>query len=312
MDALQFSLSGMEAEERVQVERRDTNLKLNLAQVRRGAEVASALNLMLVALGAGFLVMELRRRKLEQTEASRRAGELERVVAERTSQLSGLSQFLQRFQEVEKARIAHDLHDELGGTLAAAKIDLEMLSAKLPAGHGQEARIARLVLAIDDAVQVKRRIIEDLRPTILDNLGIAAALRWQCDQFSKRIGRPCHVEIEEGDLALPVDYGIAFYRIVQEALTNVSKYANAKQVAVLLRREAGQWLLQVSDDGVGFDPAKPRNRTAHGLLSMRERARALGGDLAIESVPGRGTVLYVRVPLQAPPAPGNSAPVGPA
>ena len=112
-------------------------------------------------------------------------------MLERTAELTALSHYLQRLQEEEKARIAREIHDELGGTLAAAKIDLQMLSNKLPPeAISQRTRLVRAMAAIDDAVQVKRRIIEDLRPSLLDNLGIGAALKWQCAEFDKRSGRP--------------------------------------------------------------------------------------------------------------------------
>ena len=156
---------------------------------------------------------------------------------ERTAELTGLSHYLQRVQEEEKAKIAREIHDELGGTLAAAKIDLQLVSDKLPGGDPQRARLTRIMSAIDDTIQVKRRIIEDLRPTLLDNLGIGAALKWQCSQFSKRSDMPCRVELQDESLRLSPAYSIAFYRVVQESLTNITKYAKAKNVTVsLLRR----------------------------------------------------------------------------
>ena len=134
--------------------------------------------------------------------------------------------------------------------------------------------------AIDDTIQVKRRIIEDLRPTLLDNLGIGAALKWQCSQFGKRWGVPCRVEMQDENLRLSPAYSIAFYRVVQEALTNISKYAQAKNVAVSLLRDGDHWVLRIADDGVGIDTSARHNTTAHGLVSMRERARALGGEFS--------------------------------
>jgi len=223
---------------------------------------------------------------------------LGRAVHERTAELSGLSHHLQRLQEEEKAKIAREIHDELGGTLAAAKIDLQLISDKLPKDDIHRTRLVRIMSAIDDTIQVKRRIIEDLRPTLLDNLGIGAALKWQCSQFTKRWNIPCRVEMPDDSLKLSPAYSIAFYRVVQEALTNITKYAHAKNVSVSLLRSGEQWTLRIADDGVGIDTAKPHNTTAHGLVSMRERARALGGEFSVRGQPGRGTVVEVTAPLE--------------
>jgi len=212
--------------------------------------------------------------------------------------LTELSHYLQRLQEEEKAKIAREIHDELGGTLAAAKIDLQLLSDKLVDDSPHQTRIARIMLAIDDAIQVKRRIIEDLRPTMLDSLGIAAALKWQCSQFSKRSGGTCRVELQDENLRLSPAYSIAFYRVTQEALTNISKHAQAKNVVIALQRDGDDWLLRIADDGVGIDVGKRQNPTAHGLLSMRERMRALGGQFSIQGRAGRGTVIEIRAPME--------------
>jgi signal transduction histidine kinase len=217
-------------------------------------------------------------------------------VLERTAEITALSHYLQRLQEDEKAHLAREIHDELGGTLAAAKIDLQMLMNKLPPDDLQRTRLVRAMAAIDDAVRVKRRIIEDLRPSVLDNLGIGAALKWQCLEFEKRLGVPCRVELHDDDLVLPSAPSIALYRVAQEALTNIGKYASAKNVIVSLRRDDGRWVLRVADDGIGLDPAKAEHPTGFGLLAMRERVRALGGDFSVSGRPGEGTVIQVRLP----------------
>jgi signal transduction histidine kinase len=298
MDSLRLALDGMVAEERTLYDRRIQAFSENQDNVRRGFLLLVGLNLVLVTLGGVFLSQEGRRRRAEAFEAKERSAALSVAVQERTAELAGLSHYLQQMQEDEKAKVARDIHDELGGTLAAAKIDLQLLSDKLAGGDPQRARLARVMSAIDDTIQVKRRIIEDLRPTLLDNLGIAPALKWQCSQFSKRWGVPCRVELTDENLRLSPLYSIAFYRVVQEALTNVSKYASAKNVAVSLLREGSQWVLRIVDDGIGADMAKRHNPTAHGLLSMRERARALGGEFSIKGQPGRGTVVEIRVPIE--------------
>jgi signal transduction histidine kinase len=298
MSSLRLALDGMAAEEHLQNERRVVALTDSQNQLRRGFYLLAGLNLLLVTLGGIFLNQESRRRRREANEAEERNVRLGQAVNERTAELAGLSHHLQRLQEDEKAKIAREIHDELGGTLAAAKIDLQLISDKLPKDDIHRTRLVRIMSAIDDTIQVKRRIIEDLRPTLLDNLGIGAALKWQCSQFSKRWNIPCRFEMQDDSLRLSPAYSIAFYRVVQEALTNISKYAHAKSVSVSLLRNGDRWTLRVADDGVGIDPSKPHNTTAHGLVSMRERARALGGESTVRGQPGRGTIVEITVPVE--------------
>ena len=236
MTSLRLALDGMAAEEQTQNERRLMALTENQNQLRRGFYLVAGLNLFLVTLGGLFLHQDSQRRRREAADAEERNVALGRAVHERTAELSGLSHHLQRLQEEEKAKIAREIHDELGGTLAAAKIDLQLISDKLPKDDIHRTRLVRIMSAIDDTIQVKRRIIEDLRPTLLDNLGIGAALKWQCSQFTKRWNIPCRVEMPDDSLKLSPAYSIAFYRVVQEALTNITKYAHAKNVSVSLLR----------------------------------------------------------------------------
>ena len=301
MTSLRLALDGMAAEEQMQNERRVLALTESQNQLRRGFYLLAGLNLLLVTLGGIFLSQDAQRRRREAAEAEQRNIQLAHAVNERTAELTGLSHHLQRLQEDEKAKIAREIHDELGGTLAAAKIDLQLISDKLPKDDIHRTRLLRIMSAIDDTIHVKRRIIEDLRPTLLDNLGVGAALKWQCSQFSKRWNIPCRVEMQDDSLRLSPAYSIAFYRVVQEALTNINKYASAKNVSVSLLRGGDRWTLRIADDGVGIDTSKPHNNTAHGLVSMRERARALGGEFSVKGQPGRGTVVEVSVPVEKEP-----------
>ena len=295
MDALRLALDSMAAEERLQYERRFETFAAHQDRLRTGFFVVAALNLLLVTLGAIFLRQDARRRRLRAAAMEDRNAQLAQAVQEGTAELTELSHYLQRLQEDEKAKIAREIHDELGGTLAAAKIDLQLLSDKLPEDSPHQSRIARIDAAIDDAVQVKRRITEDLRPAILDNLGIGPAIRWHCSEWSRRSGLRCRVELASENLQLSAPYSIAFYRAVQEALTNIGKHANAKNAIVSLQRDAKDWILRIVDDGVGIDTSQPGKPLAHGLLSMRERVRALGGQLSIRGREGRGTVIEIRV-----------------
>lgn len=296
MDSLRLSLDGMANEERLQYERRFSGFERSLVAIRWGFFLVVGLNLLLITLGAVLLGRDARRGRREALEATEHNARLAREVLDRTAELTALSHYLQRLQEDEKARLAREIHDELGGTLAAAKIDLQMLANKLPADDARQTRLVRAMSAIDDAVQVKRRIIEDLRPSLLDNLGVAAALKWQCSEYEKRSGVPCRVELDDDDLVLPSAPSIALYRVTQEALTNIGKYAQAKNVAVSLRRRGDSWVLRIADDGVGLDPARAQHSGGYGLLTMRERVRALGGDFSIHGRPGEGTVVEVTLP----------------
>ena len=298
MNSVRLALDGMRAEETGLYERRLKIVSDIQNRIRRGFLMLVGLNLLLVTLGAMFLSQELRRRRRQAVEANERSATLAQAVLDRTAEMTGLSHHLQQLQENEKATIAREIHDVLGGTLAAAKIDLQLLSDKLAAGDPQRVRITRVTDAIDDTIQVKRRIIEDLRPSLLDNLGVGAALKWQCGEFAKRWGIPCRVELQHEGLRLSPGYGIALYRVVQESLTNINKYAKAKNVAVSLLRDEDHWVLRIADDGVGIDTEKQHNATAHGLVSMRERARALGGKFSVQGQAGRGTVVEVRVPFE--------------
>jgi signal transduction histidine kinase len=162
-------------------------------------------------------------------------------------------------------------------------------------------------------VDVKRRIIEDLRPTLLDNLGLPAALDWLVTEGCKRAGLDCTLDLPE-DVALPPAHAIAIYRIVQEALTNIIRYADAKRVSVELLQDGDAMTLVVSDDGVGIAEAARSNRLSHGISGMRQRARALGGDFSIRGRPGAGTVIEVTVPAPrsatAPAGTADSPPAG--
>jgi signal transduction histidine kinase len=287
----------MREEERVRTARL-ADLRANQIAIRLGVFALAILNFVLMTFGAIFLWRELRRQESAASVLSERSAQLEAEVEERTAELRELSHFLERVREQEKGLVARELHDELGGTLTAAKIDLQLMSERLKNDPKTAARLARVSAALDEAIAVKRRIIEDLRPTLLDNLGIGAALRWQCEQYTKRTSCPCEIDLEESQLQLPPDISIAFYRIAQEALTNITKYAKASRVTVSLKRDSDRWTLRVHDDGVGIDLAKQHNPTSHGLTSIRERARALGGEVSIVGGPGEGTTVEAWLPVE--------------
>ena len=291
MDTLRLALDGMALEERRVRSTRMDELQFDERAMRLGIFSIALVNFLLVSIGAVFLWRDLQHRSRESSALAAQAENLAAEVDARTAQLRELSRFLQSDREQEKARVARELHDELGGALAAAKIDVQLLRDRGAAAPDAPARLERISAALDEAVVAKRRIIEDLRPTLLDNLGISAALRWQCEQYAKRTSCPCTVRLEEAELRLAPDLSTAIYRIVQEALTNASKYAEAKNVEVSLERERDRWHLRIFDDGVGIDLAKQHHPTSHGLTSIRERVRALDGEVRFSGGPGQGTAV---------------------
>ena len=224
---------------------------------------------------------------------------LESMVNMRTEQLSVLSRHLIRLSEEEKSRLARELHDEMGANLTAIGIDINCAANELRAEHAHIAqRLDRARTTLVTTVELKRRIVEDLRPSLLDNLGLAAALQSYCEEFATVTGVECEALIEgDVNVAGPM-HAIAVFRIVQESLNNIAKYAGARTVIVHLAREAGGLALEVSDDGVGIDVDAVSKPKSHGLLGMRERALLLGGNLQVRrGVNDCGTCVEAFIPF---------------
>ncbi|MDO9284581.1 MAG: CHASE3 domain-containing protein [Aquabacterium sp.] len=219
---------------------------------------------------------------------------LESVVRQRTAELTDLARHLLTAREDERNRLARNLHDELGALLTAAKLDAARIRSRLT-GSAPEAleRLAHLVATLDSSIALGRRIIEDLRPSTLDNLGLAAALEILAREFSARSGVPVHCAVAPVRLSPSAE--LVVYRLVQEAVTNLSKYAQARNVWISLAASDGRVQASVRDDGVGFDPGAPHAST-YGLLGMRYRAEAERGSLSIVSAPGQGTIIAVSLP----------------
>jgi signal transduction histidine kinase len=227
---------------------------------------------------------------------------LESLVAARTEQLSVLSRHLIRVSEEEKARLARELHDEMGANLTAIGMHLASVGEHLKDSHPAQANmLARARATLVQTVELKRRIVEDLRPSLLDNMGLGAALESYCEDFGRMTGVDCDALIDGFvDDAGPMQ-SIALFRITQESLNNVAKYAKAKHVVVHLAREGEAFVLEISDDGVGIPPDAMRRPKSHGLLGMRERAALLGGSLRVErGVNGIGTSVHACVPVTTP------------
>jgi PAS domain S-box-containing protein len=202
-------------------------------------------------------------------------------------------------REQEKARIAREMHDELGQLLTALKMDISWLNGKLPEmEHSIEKKLSSMQNMLDRTVAVTRRISSDLRPLILDDLGLVAALEWITQSFTEHSGVRCKLCIPKPDALILNDlYATVIFRIVQESLTNISKHAKASQVEVTIEQKEGYIILKIHDDGIGFSPNTARKPNSYGLLGLKERTNLLGGTIIIHSLPGQGTAIQVHIPL---------------
>ncbi len=231
----------------------------------------------------------------EQEVLERERDRLEGLVRDRTATLSELANHLQQVREEERGHLARELHDELGALLTAAKLDVARLKSKIDAtAPDVSERLKHLTETLNSGIALKRRIIEDLRPSSLSNLGLTAALEILTREYSERAGIDVETSLEP--VQLPDAAQLTVYRMVQEALTNIGKYAKASKVLVSVHGYPTHVAVQVRDDGVGFDPGSVRP-TSHGLAGMRHRVEAAGGRLTLTSRPGNGTLLSAVLPL---------------
>jgi len=234
---------------------------------------------------------ELLARRAEQeriVRMERDALEVE-VKLQRSAQIDDLARHLQTAREDERSRLARDLHDELGALLTAAKLDAARLKSRLSSTTPEIAeRLAHLNEALSSGIALKRRIIEDLRPSSLTHLGLLATLDIQAREFGERAGLAVVCDLQPVQLSESAD--LTVYRLVQEAFTNIAKYAQAHNVTVSVQARDGVAHILVRDDGVGFNPDISK-RAAHGLVGMRYRVETEGGALRVESRPGHGTCI---------------------
>jgi signal transduction histidine kinase len=221
----------------------------------------------------------------------------EERAADDEQKMRALSERLLVVQEEERSRIARELHDDLGQALTALKMDVIGLLEKSNARSPVAERILR---TLDHTVTSVQRISAELRPSMLDDLGLVAAIEAEARLFEERTGIECELSLMN-DPSLGERDATATYRIVQEALTNVARHSNASRVEIRLRERAEELLLEIRDDGRGLTEEQAGDRTSFGLIGMRERADLLGGTLVFEGVPGRGTIVSVRIPKQLQP-----------
>ncbi len=236
-------------------------------------------------------------REAQERAQHRRA---EEQLRESHRQLRALSVYLQSIREEERTRISREVHDELGQALTGCKLDLSWIAGKLPRDcRPLLERTKALIAHIDSTIQTVRRISSELRPGVLDHLGLVAALEWQATEFQNRTGIKCEVRADISEAALDQNLSTTLFRIFQETLTNIIRHAGATEVAVNLNEADGHIALEVRDNGRGISRADITNPRSMGLLGMRERAALLGGTFRISRVKkDAGTRVNVSIPTQ--------------
>jgi len=239
------------------------------------------------------LFMFLRQLRRQDRVSGEERARLELEVQGRTARLTELARYFQSVREDERANVARELHDELGAVLTVSKLEIARARNKASQHPEIMASLSRVTESLDQGIALKRRIIEDLTPSALTHLGLQIALENLCKDMSVSLGVP--VQLSSASFELSATAQLAVYRFVQEALTNIGKYAKATQVSVTLTSVAGHAAVEVHDNGVGFDAALAR-AGRHGLSGMQFRAESLGGTMSVFSAAGRGTTLRIEFP----------------
>ncbi len=297
MEDLVARCNAFETQQLTALQAKQEAISASLLQQRFGVGIVVLINLGFLAMLANMMIRQFTLREEHRAELERQAGLLEQAVNERTEELSALSTYLQSSSEREKARLARDLHDELGGILTSAKIDIGWLEGHSKATDPEVVpRLQRLAKVLDEAVDMKRRVVENLRPSLLDHLGLGAALDWYVRDTCRKANLKCTLRTPDDTAVVPPEMAIAIYRLVQEGLNNCIKYAKAASVDVTVERVEGGYRLRLSDDGIGIQDFRA-NHLSHGIAGMRQRARALGGRFELRTAPGAGTTIEAFFPL---------------
>ncbi|MEC5405887.1 sensor histidine kinase [Paraburkholderia sp. MPAMCS5] len=257
----------------------------------------SALNIVLFILLFRNLGIQIDRQARVQRQLITQQEELDQLVNERTRQLEALGWHLQAVSENEKTQLARELHDELGAILTASKMDVAWANRKLKDSEPDiSEKLKRALANLDQGIALKRRIIEDMRPTVLANFGLVTALRTLADEAAQRNNWTLDLQLPADDIQLDEQTEIALFRVAQESLTNAAKYARASQVSIGLQIGDGHVTLDIADNGVGIMPADLKRTHTHGLLGMRQRVAAHGGRFDIRRGVPKGTDIHVVMP----------------
>jgi len=257
---------------------------------KNGSEFPCDINLSSLETNRGRLLMAV----VRDVSAHQQA---EQALNESQQRLRALAAQTEAMREEERKHIAREVHDELGQVLTALRMDMSLLGmrygAQTPALLDKLSGMKGLV---DRAIQGVRNVAVNLRPAALD-MGLVPAIEWLCSEFTERTVVPCHIHAREENISLDETRNVLVFRIAQESLTNITRYAQASRVDVTLKRHKHQLWMDVQDNGCGFDVEATRTQKTFGLLGMRERALALGGTLTITSTPEQGTIIRMMIPI---------------
>lgn len=219
-------------------------------------------------------------------------------IKQMNEQLRALAASLQNIREEERSNIAREIHDDLGQQLTAIKIDVSWIEKQIQGNKEVSEKLKNIILMLNDTVKSIRRISTQLRPSILDDLGLIEALKWQAEEFQKRYGIAIHFVCSKERLVLDSGIATGLFRIFQEAFTNIARHANATLVEVSLGIVDQEIALRIQDNGKGFERPEARTQKTLGLLGMKERALMMGGSFEINNSPGKGVIILINVPLK--------------
>ncbi len=291
MDAIRNRVVQLEARESDALLRVLAQWMQDLRITRWSMAGATFLDVLLLLLVGAFLLRDMNRR-------SRESARLTQLVDARTQELVSLSNHLQEVSEREKQSLSRELHDSLGGLLVATKMDVAWLHARLrSADPDLELRWIRILESLDRGVDLKRRVVESLRPTLLDNMGLFAALRWQFDESCSRNGIRCTHQLPAVEPQFNNDAAIALFRVAQESFTNILRHSGATEAALDISVHGDELVLTIGDNGRGLPLAADATQRGHGIAGMKHRVNALGGQCVIERRESGGTQVRVTIPL---------------
>ncbi len=251
-----------------------------------------------VLLSIGGLIADAIQKKQVDQELEEHRNQLEKLVDTRTGELRQLSHQIQKIREEEKGRMSREVHDELGQSLTALKMDLFQLEKRLPEKSVDlHKRTQSMVALVDSTIKSVQRIAMELRPPILDAFGLCEAIGWQAGEYEKRFAIKFDLNCLQNDLDLDKDIKTTFFRIFQESITNVVRHAEASKVNVSMSSQNGQLVMKIKDNGKGIQEDQIQDSNSLGLLGIRERVRYWNGEVIFHGDPEKGTIVEIRIPL---------------